>query len=290
MDVSTTFKYSTIAVAPWEDHTFSTPSLDITAFYLPEDGSIYGYDWEHPETHIRHFNNASQAQFVDGNTQLSGADLESRGRCQTGETVSYRWGFSFSLLFTLTLLLVLWSLASAVIWHISTRGLQSHNFNPNFGDFKAIVLIAKEITVGLKITNDDLLDWTEDEIRGELQSQGGPPMKCAVSKASLVKGCRLTRSQLSKLFWQWFHSHYITNVTVVALLVAGVCLHLFTTKPRSQGPGIGSLLVISSMTLLISSFGGTVKRGTVIFVAILPISVAIGIASVIDLKQSMARR
>ena len=103
------------------------PSLNITAFFWKQDwivgGSSDGSDWwDWPfgyywisEDQDKPFHNFTDPLFTNDQYVYELEELNLRGRCQQANT-SYRWGFSFLILFWFVILSLVWSVGMYVLW------------------------------------------------------------------------------------------------------------------------------------------------------------------------------
>ena len=107
----------TLNISAYFTKAYKASTEDYGAAYAPASrSSLYanGFYWKNPETQNYTFGDRWNAMLQYDNKTYSGADinLQKLGRCQQ-TAVSYKWGFSFILLFTLLVSLLVWSLG---IW------------------------------------------------------------------------------------------------------------------------------------------------------------------------------
>ncbi|CAI6334661.1 unnamed protein product [Periconia digitata] len=113
----------------------SPPSLNITGFFLPDD-MFSRYEGEHdPSKAIwRHFDDTYDLEYVT-----------SLGTCQATKT--YRWGFSFLLLYIMLCLLLVWTLAMMGIWLYAQVLLKKHGITDVSGEIKAVFELAQIVAL-----------------------------------------------------------------------------------------------------------------------------------------------
>lgn len=103
------------------------PSLNITAIFWKQNwlqsGSDGYYDWwDYPYGHwwktkegAQPFHNFSDPMFTNGDVIYDLEQLNLHGRCQQEDT-SYKWGFSFIILFIVILTFIVWCLGMYILW------------------------------------------------------------------------------------------------------------------------------------------------------------------------------
>jgi len=117
----------------WMNETLTKPALNISAFYLPpaydndDAPSWYGHDWVDPRTNTTPFSDPSNMRMfpAGSNTMYPIQYVEQNGSCQQQNT--YQWGFSFLQVFITSILLLVWSCGTYLMWLGSTITLARHN-------------------------------------------------------------------------------------------------------------------------------------------------------------------
>lgn len=119
-DVSSTFNNSGKIVH------LDAPTLNISAIYWNEDWLAdmnetkwyywpYGFNWQTPSGDRPFHNTSTTPIFSDGEYSYDLENLNLNGRCQQLDT-SYKWGFSFLVLFIVIMTFTVWCLGMYILW------------------------------------------------------------------------------------------------------------------------------------------------------------------------------
>ncbi|KAE9572776.1 hypothetical protein CGMCC3_g11228 [Colletotrichum fructicola] len=179
------------------NQTLSSPTLNISAFYLPERyRTIFGNNWTDPRTNTQPFSDRSKVTYTYnmGNETYDLNYIKSNGTCQPVTEIdkinasareTYQWGFSYIQLFIMLLLLILWTLGMSAMWvksHMTMR-MRSRFDKPK--GFKGVLELAAAIRKELQesnpddLTHDQLSEEIKKRLRGgtiELEKAGSPVM------------------------------------------------------------------------------------------------------------------
>jgi hypothetical protein len=150
---------------------FSSPTLDIDAYYITEK-TLVGSDWQDPDTGKFPFNNPNNARFIVNEQEMDRRELQSRAQCQSRGVTTYKWGFSFVLLFVFVLLMLLWLLASALIYIESYRIADSRDLLKGFGGYSAIVRMALCLQDGMALPLEHVGEMSETMICDSVDEEG----------------------------------------------------------------------------------------------------------------------
>ena len=121
-NVSSNFEYT-------QTFNLSTPTLNISAYYIASD-YIFGWNWTA-------FTNLSDAVFVANGVQYSFDYMSANGTCQALRT--YQWGFSFVLLFTFLITLLVWSIGTYIFWLEAHFALKVQDIYEIPGEYEAVI-------------------------------------------------------------------------------------------------------------------------------------------------------
>jgi hypothetical protein len=162
----TTFLWYDTSNATIIEEKIASPALNISGFYPDSTYDIYGYYWTDPQTNKTPFQNPANRAFMLEDQFFDSAAIERNGTCQAEP--SYKWGFSFLTLFITTALLLVWGIASYLIWLESYLALQYFGHENIGGEYKAILKIAALLRDDLVENDKDLDKFTENEIKRHL--------------------------------------------------------------------------------------------------------------------------
>ncbi|KAM7191662.1 hypothetical protein V8F33_008758 [Rhypophila sp. PSN 637] len=127
----------------WMGTSVPKPALNISAFYLPLGSNYFwGHDWVDPRTTKRPFSGPSGAAMaVDGTSTAYSLDyVQQNGSCQPQGT--YQWGFAFLQVFIVVIVLLVWTIATYVMWlgpHKSLRRLGAKETPRKYGAAMSLV-------------------------------------------------------------------------------------------------------------------------------------------------------
>jgi len=128
-----------------------SPAINITAYYIdPRLGwadcygveAIYGTTWTDPRTGKQPFNDSSKATYTTStnNETCVLGDSTTQGKCQPD--VTYKWGFSFLLLFVCLILLLVWTAGTYILWLKARLAMRHHEDAEIAGEYKAVLELA----------------------------------------------------------------------------------------------------------------------------------------------------
>ncbi|KAF2666291.1 hypothetical protein BT63DRAFT_55251 [Microthyrium microscopicum] len=98
------------------------------------------------------------------NKAYNGTYIEMNSVCQDISKTSYQWGFSLLLLTILIILLVVWTLATWLVWFKAQQAWKLRHSQSDTGDYKAILELSKAITQELPEDLKDPSKFSETEI------------------------------------------------------------------------------------------------------------------------------
>jgi hypothetical protein len=153
----------------------SRPALNITAFYLiPSQYStqkeLFGYDWIHPISKQKPFQDRSQLAMAALNHTYSLDWIRKNGQCQPNSD-EYQWGFSFIQLFLLTLAVLIWTGGIWIMW------LKAHLQLPLVGQsevpcgWRCVIELAEAMSQEFRETNIDPRALTDRQLKALVYKQ-----------------------------------------------------------------------------------------------------------------------
>ncbi|KAK5059893.1 hypothetical protein LTR84_009776 [Exophiala bonariae] len=127
------------------------PSLDISAIFWKESWLDYsrndewweypyGYEWK-AENGSQPFKRIQNASLTDGEYTFTLEELNQRGQCQQSNT-SYKWGFSFLILFSVLVGFVVWCVGMYVLWVDAFLNSRVDNAGRHIGLQRAVLDLA----------------------------------------------------------------------------------------------------------------------------------------------------
>ncbi|KAJ3961204.1 hypothetical protein N0V92_002086 [Colletotrichum tropicale] len=179
------------------NQSLSSPTLNISAFYLPERyDTIFGNNWTDPRTSTQPFRNRDKVTYTYnmGNDTYDLNYMRLNGTCQPVTEIdrinasareTYQWGFSYIQLFIMLLLLILWTLGMSAMWIKSHMTMRMRGRFDKPKGFKGVLELAAAIRKELQesnpddLTHDQLSDEVRKRLRGgtiELEKAGSPAM------------------------------------------------------------------------------------------------------------------
>ncbi|KAF4837632.1 hypothetical protein CGCSCA4_v011753 [Colletotrichum siamense] len=179
------------------NQSLSSPTLNISAFYLPERyDTIFGNNWTDPRTSTQPFRNRDKVTYTYnmGNDTYDLNYMRLNGTCQPVTEIdrinasareTYQWGFSYIQLFIMLLLLILWTLGMSAMWIKSHMTMRMRGRFDKPKGFKGVLELAAAIRKELQesnpddLTHDQLSDEIRKRLRGgtiELEKAGSPAM------------------------------------------------------------------------------------------------------------------
>ncbi|KAF5506281.1 hypothetical protein CGCS363_v005435 [Colletotrichum siamense] len=163
------------------NQTLSSPTLNISAFYIPERYStIFGNNWTDPRTNTQPFSDRSKVTYTYniGNDTYDLNYIRSNGTCQPVTEIdkinasareTYQWGFSYIQLFIMLLLLILWTFGMSAMWVKSHMTMRMRGRFDKPKGFKGVLELAAAIRTELQESNPD--DLNHDQLSEEIKKR-----------------------------------------------------------------------------------------------------------------------
>lgn len=151
----------------WENTTIPTPTLNISAYYIPP-GELFGNNWIDPQTKQKPFNDISRITYLSSNKTYPLSYVEENGACQPVLN-EYQWGFSFTQLFIVLILMFIWTIGISIMWlaaHLKLP-LRDHPEVPQ--GWKAVILLAQAIDKELPDADIDAHALKDRQVKHEIQ-------------------------------------------------------------------------------------------------------------------------
>ena len=245
---TSTFNYSGTLV------NLTQPSLNISAIFWEElwitgDSSNgtdwflwpYGYNWK-DSTGQKPFHNFSDPIFTNGQYTYDLADLNARGRCQQ-EGITYKWGFSFLVLFSFTVMFLVWCIGMYVIWLDAFLYSRFDRVGRSMGLQRAVLDLAycmhKDVDEAGRdmLSNGDLQSTIRRDLRGgRITYEMLDPKLLPLSRAEELRMRRADWRQQSrktdKKEWlkrhRWSLAFFVGSLGFLAAALAGTHTPLIT--------------------------------------------------------------
>jgi len=158
-----------------DSFNLSAPTLNISAYYIAPDpaydvgGPLFGTDWVDPRTGKAPFNISSNAAYttLTSNETLILGDSSTRGKCQPD--VTYKWGFSFVLLFIFLVLLMIWTTGTFILWLKARLSMRHDTDWEVVGEYKAIIELATAMNNDFGKHGDNPGTLRERQIRSKIK-------------------------------------------------------------------------------------------------------------------------
>jgi hypothetical protein len=173
-----TFNYSGKLV------NLTKPSLNISAIFWKEDWILdgrsnltdwflwpYGYYWKESNGD-QPFHNFSDPVFTNGQFTYDLQELNLRGRCQQ-DNVSYKWGFSFLVLFSFVVMFLVWCVGMYALWLDAFLHSRFDRVGRTLGLQRAILDLAYCMHRDVDETGRDMLSNVELQNRIRRDLKGG---------------------------------------------------------------------------------------------------------------------
>nr|XP_036575701.1 uncharacterized protein CTRU02_14351 [Colletotrichum truncatum]KAF6782312.1 hypothetical protein CTRU02_14351 [Colletotrichum truncatum] len=192
----------------WMNQTLPAPTLNISAFYIPEpyDEVLYGRNWTDPRTNSMPFLDKKRLaySYSPGNQTYSLNHIETYGSCQPVSEIAagndsvretYQWGFSYIQLFVMTILLVLWTIGVSAMWLKAHMTMRMRGGCDKPMGFKGVLELAAAIQKQLQETNPN--DLSHDQLSEEIKKRlRGGSIQLEREEATAMYG-------LWKGLWGW---------------------------------------------------------------------------------------
>lgn len=246
--------------------TLDPPTLNIDAGYLrtPPESFVFGYNWVVPNTRETPFAYPVNQLYLFGDAVVNKTYLNENGRCQPAND-TFQWGFSFLLLFILTLLLVLWGLGSYLIYLQSHFALRYVELTDEVaGEYAATFRLTAALREEFQAIGQFPDQLTEAEIKHTLRyTLNGGTIEQATKKKDdvTVRELRIAHmdARLNEHKW-WILTWVLTTaagITITVLAGGGPAGFLF-----------GIVLCSTAFGITISGFMGCKPRSRHLFVMI----------------------
>jgi hypothetical protein len=149
----------------FRNQTLSSPSLNITAY---EAAEIWN-GFVNPNGMFAYTNIKFQTVYYYGTTQeyFDTEKLQANGSCQP--TSTYKWGFSFMILFICLLLVLLWSIGTYIMWLKAHLALRAHGEPEIVGEYKAVIELAAAMNNEFGKHNENTEFLREQQIQGKIR-------------------------------------------------------------------------------------------------------------------------
>ena len=201
----------------------NAPSLNIDGFYFHSSSRVFGYNWTLPGTQLFPYRNENTNRtYKVGEGDLVQRDyMALNGRCQPDNDL-FQWGFSFLLLFVLVLLLVVWSLATYLIWlqsHFALRYLECED--EVAGEYTAAFRLVTALREEFKTVGQYPDHMSEAEIKHQLRyTLGGGCIEQASKKAGMpsVREMRIAHMDARLEEHKWWILAWFLNSAIGATI------------------------------------------------------------------------
>ncbi|OTB02088.1 hypothetical protein M426DRAFT_13927 [Hypoxylon sp. CI-4A] len=191
----------------WRGIQLPPPVLNISAFYIPPDGSddnIFGRNWTDPITRLEPFSFPKRLTFVESNKPYIVGDIMKNGSCQP-LLDQYQWGFSFAQLFLLTILFIVWTIGISILWlrvHFKLP-LEGHPEVPK--GYKAVIILAEAMKAELPEADID--------VNGLPDSDVGEGVRSLLNGGSVSFNAPLAQRDFSfrRSLYVWFRTNKVRH-------------------------------------------------------------------------------
>ncbi|KAH7193819.1 uncharacterized protein B0J16DRAFT_369893 [Fusarium flagelliforme] len=246
--------------------TIDWPPLNISAYDLPN--SFY-WGWTEKEAGYYYndpFRGGPETLYLVDSDLYTSSQLEQNGVCQptTGEDSGqlYQWGFSFLQLYTVVILLLLWSLALMVLWKQSHETLKLNSRETTSRQWKGLLDLTDTIRCQLKQADIDINNLSDNQLENEIQK---------ILNGGSVSSEYLSAKPFS--FWRWLGTKkwWILRVFfITGLLVEEHVLRPVGPRDDEEWLDYFQILLFpplyAIMSLIVAfTFGNTLKQKVVLF-------------------------
>lgn len=246
----------------WEE-TWLADAEDNEWWYYP-----YGYHWRTPSGDQPFRNTTGGPLFSNGQYDFDLQELNANGRCQQLET-SYRWGFSFLILFIVTVTLTVWSLGMYMLFLDAYLHSRLDRAGRRMGIHRAVLDLAACMQRDMNdeefrqtASNRELHNRIRHELRGGsityamLDEKLLPVSRRVVILRWWLKRRRdcpgmgpwLRHVRHEGILWQWMAAHrytlplFVCSLGFLAATLAGTHLPVFAAVFLVLGCGAALLL------------------------------------------------
>lgn len=183
-----------------------TPTLNISMFYLPSayprslvtypTGESSGYHDDAQATFSFHgYNDTSEARWAYNNETYDMAYLKKNGTCPQQDT--YKWGFSFLLLFIFCIIQAVWFIGMYILWMEAYLSSRHHRAGRDMGIHRAALDFATAIRKDM--SDEATEDLGNTEIRRRLRRN----LDSGVLRMNVLDPSALPPNRAENLKIQW---------------------------------------------------------------------------------------
>jgi hypothetical protein len=154
------------------------------------------------------------------NETFDRATLKTKGSCQPTQT--YKWGFSFLLLFICLILLSVWSIGTYILWLKAHFLLLTHGEPPIVGEYEAVIEMAAAMNKEFDKHDENLEFLRERQITGKIKHvmNGGTMLYNSPAQEKDVSFWNGFRQWARKEKWWWWSAYVLS----LSLSIVGVCI------------------------------------------------------------------
>lgn len=265
--------------------TIPKPALNISAFYLPEPyaslgDSWYGHDWADPRTNTKPFSDPENtALYVEGtNSTYSMQYVEQKGSCQPRST--YQWGFSFLQVFSTSILLLIWSCGTYIMWLSSHKTLARHVDNEVPTKYRAAVTLVSALNLDLSRIGNKPDTLTNQQLTHIMKTNLSEGRILTENSNISVPGYSVRRD-----IWERLKDH---PFWFIMLSLSTAFLSTWVAFPNEWSIGLGHPFVLPFHTGLVFALGiGRTRKSRFSFVMMgLLISIIVAASVLVSLSRN----
>lgn len=216
-----------------------------------------GYFWT-TSTGEQPFHKIVDPTFTNGEFTYGLEDINLNGKCQQIQS-TYKWGFSFLVLFSVIILFLVWTLGMYILWVDAHLNSRFNRAGRTLGIQRAALDLAHCIqkdlgTDGIEMTSNAEL---QKKIRGELRGgrityQMLEEKMLPITRGTQFRNSIMTRNEL----WSWAKDHRYSLGLFVCSCFSGILAAFLAPE---QAPLVSlSLMIVGSAT---ATFMGDAHNG-----------------------------
>lgn len=252
----------------WDEYWID-PNVNLKWWYYP-----YGYYWK-ADNGDQPFGRKQEPLLTNGDFTYTLARINELGQCQQSNT-SYKWGFSFLILFSVLLILVVWCVGMYALWLDAFLNSRVDNAGRHIGLQRAVLDLAVVMNndIGDEVpemaSNNQLNDKVRKDLNGgrityqTLDREKLPPSRW---NAAFSKRPGRTKKETfliwAKADWPWL-TFFLLSAMSLVVAVSGGHAPVLTFIFFSYGSGTGLYV------------GPTHKGRWLVFLICLVIGIALG--------------
>jgi ABC-type sugar transport system permease subunit len=240
-----------------------SPSLNIT---MSPNGYSYGQgsNWANQNTDTQAFGPRFSGSYnyyyymSNTNETFDRTTLQTKGSCQPTQT--YKWGFSFLLLFICLILLGVWSIGTYILWLKAHFLLLAHGEPPVVGEYGAVIELGTTMTKEFDKHDESLEFLRERQIKGKIKHiLNGGTITCdsPTQEEEFTFWGAFTRFVKKERWWWWVL--YVVSLSLSVICILWI-LGVITARVVGQTRKSRGLILLISLFL------------TVIPIAVIPTS------------------